>query len=332
MLDRKLYTSILSSSLILASSAAAEIVADQPGPPQFAQMCSNISLAVQGATENAVLKAYLSTPEGVVDLYPDGLAADSVDASSWNGTLACTGNEDLGYGFAALQVVDGSTTSNVVGMPVVGHPDLVPSVLALNGKFMADTSWDQYIAVANVETVLIPGTELVINGDGFDDPVVNVFTADGNCGPVAPESYTDNQITITLPASCITGPGSVQVVNQTNFATSNLISAPVGARTKVERVIVNQHHILVVGEGFSTKTVLNLFGRSLTTGEVENFGGLDDNSEPNVEIEIVDSTRFIFDLPADFQTGNGFVSAINPPFIPFTDSGKQNEKGAFNNL
>ncbi len=102
---------------------------------------------------------------------------------------------------------------------------------------------DPNFATANVETTLLQGSSVVINGTGFD--VENGVAVDVFCacpGGKLPTMFLNpgnpnlksNSITFTLPASTPTGPGSIQVSNAGSghaySAKSDAVSVPIGAR------------------------------------------------------------------------------------------------------
>ena len=125
----------------------------------------------------------------------------------------------------------------------------MPSITGLDGHPLAATSLDPDYAVANVETTLMQGSSVVINGTGFDTThgaAVDVFCA---CpGGKLPTSFLasgnpnlkSNSITFTLPLTTPTGPGSIIVSNATGgsySAKSNAVSVPLGARINVTNEI-----------------------------------------------------------------------------------------------
>jgi hypothetical protein len=135
-----------------------------------------------------------------------------------------------------------------------------------------------------------------------------------------------NSITFTLPATTPTGPGSIIVSNsagRTYSAKSNAASVPLGARITVTKVTQSGSGpgstVTVVGTGFSTLTVINLFNAQ---GAKEvNLGGLKPDGTPKIPLTLINSTEFTFTRPADAVAGPAFIEAFHPPFLAFTSSG-----------
>ncbi len=315
---------------------ANEVTLTQPVSPNVLQFCGPVSLTGTGITAGSVLKTFLSTSSGPLDLVADGITPTGTTSTTWTGTLPCPwpapNQYSLGQGFLGLQLVRtdvGFSSSNVVGIPLIGNTSQsVPSILAIAGQAISTTSWQPSIGLANVESVLANNNTTIyrIDGTGFSSSVINVFTASGNCGPLTPTAQTATTIDFKVPASCPTGPGSFQVVNATgNFRTSNAVSAPIGAAVGISSVQVNGNTITVNGSGFSSLTVINLFASNGST--VENFGGFNGGTA-KIPLNIVNSTQFTFTRPGGAVAGNAFVEAINPPFIPFSGSGND-PQGAF---
>ena len=230
-------------------------------------------------------------------------------------------NTDAGFvqsnpGFALLQ---GSAAAGL------------PSITGFDGHPLAATSLDPDYAVANVETTLLQGSSVVINGTGFDTvhgAAVDVFCA---CvGGKLPTTFLapgnpnlkSNSITFTLPLTTPTGPGSIIVSNAAGGsfrAKSNAVSVPLGARINVTDEVQTGTTLTVGGAGFSTLTVINLFNAHGTT--VVNLGGLKPDGTPRIPIKLINSTRFSITLPAGAVPGAAFIQALNPPFLAFTSSG-----------
>ena len=211
----------------------------------------------------------------------------------------------------------------------------LPSITGLNSHKLAATSTDPDFAVANVETTLIQGSPVVINGTGFDvthGAAVDVFCA---CtGGKLPTKFLNpgdpnlksNAITYTLPATAPTGPGSIIVSNNAGgsfSAKSNAVSVPLGARILVTRATQSGSGpgstVTVDGTGFSTLTVINLFNAQ--AGGTVNLGGLNAANQPRIALTLVNSTRFTFKVPAGAMAGPAFIQGFNPPFLPFTSTG-----------
>jgi hypothetical protein len=194
------------------------------------------------------------------------------------------------------------------------------------------TSKDPNFATANVETTLLQGDPVVINGTGFD--VKNGVAVDVFCacpGGKLPTKFLNtgnpnlksDSITFALPASTATGPGSVEVSNAGSGhgygAKSDAVSVPIGARILVTKVTQTGGTLTVDGAGFSTLTVINFFNAQ-AEGTV-NLGGLTAAGAAKIPITLINSTRFTFTEPKGATPGPAFVQALNPPFVPFTSSG-----------
>ena len=207
---------------------------------------------------------------------------------------------------------------------------------AIDGVPLAADSADPDIAVANVETVVVQGQQVTIEGTGFDttygvavdlfcdcpgEKVGPFFLNPGNPG------LTSTRIALNLPASGpgapSTGPGSFVVSNQGADGSfgrrSNAVSVPIGQRLTVTSVQQIGTTVTVDGSGFSTLTVINLFNQQ--AGVVVNLGGLNSDRTPRIPLALIDETKFTFSLPAAAVPGPGYVQAVNPPFVPFTSSG-----------
>ncbi|MBK7973308.1 MAG: hypothetical protein IPK07_08525 [Deltaproteobacteria bacterium] len=304
--------------------------------PGVARVGGDLTLTGQGFTPGTVLKIFVATSGGVVDVAPSGISPTSVSADGlvWNATLpwpwpvAAPNDVLVGNGFADMYLVRtdvGFTTSNDEGVVLLGNPNLdpqVPSITAIDGTALSATSSDTSIATSNVEDFIVPGNQTTIDGSGFANPVVNIFSASGNCAPpggIVPSSSSSTSLTMTVPANCPIGPGSVQVINATgSFLASNAVSTPIGELVTISSVEVNGATITVNGTGFNSLTVINLFAGS--GGNVVNAGGLA-GGNPKIPLTIVTPQQFTFTRPDGLDAGNAFIQAINPPFIPFTNSG-----------
>jgi hypothetical protein len=222
-----------------------------------------ISLTGAGITPGSVLKLFIRTDAGTVDVSPGGILPTATTPNTWDGVLPWPWpvgpphDFDLGFGFmfAILVRTDrGYDHSNGVTRFLTGNPDLgVPSLTSIDGN-LSPTGWDPAVAVANVETVLVPGSFHFLGGS-FDqqDDVVNVFSAAGNCAPpggVIPTQAGSNFLGITIPASCPTGPGALQVVNRRNYRTSNILSVPIGALVTISNISLTGDVVTVTGTGF----------------------------------------------------------------------------------
>jgi hypothetical protein len=240
----------------------------------------------------------------------------------------------LGQGFATLQVVNtdaGHLASEVRGALLHGDPAAgYPTILSVNGVTLgpADTS----VPLAHADTVLARGALAVLVGTGFTDPLVNLFTADGNLGPLTPlPGFTSTHVGVIVPAGAPAGPGSLQLVNRapgpggTVHTASNAVAAVLHATPTITSVSVAGSMVTVTGTGFSRLSVINLFNRQ--GGGVVNLGGLSGGAA-RVPLTFVSDTQFSFARPAGAVAGPAFVEVLNPPFIPFSSSGNDPE-GAF---
>jgi hypothetical protein len=241
----------------------------------------------------------------------------------------------LGQGFASLQVVNTDAdyrASEIRGALFYGDAGAgVPTILAINGTPLAAP--DLSVPLAHADTVAARGGLVALVGTGFADPLVNVFTADGNIGPFVPlPGFTDTHVGITLPAGAPAGPGTFQVVNRHTsgsdvvYTASNAVAAVIHARPTITSVSVSGSTITVTGTGFSRLSVINLFNRQ--GPDVVNLGGLSAAGSSIVPITLASDTQFTFTRPAGAVAGPSFVEVLNPPFIPFSSSGNDPD-GAF---
>ncbi|MBK7975337.1 MAG: hypothetical protein IPK07_19320 [Deltaproteobacteria bacterium] len=292
----------------------------------------SVTLTGTNITPGTVLKVFVGTATGGFDAYPSGLVPDATTDTTWSGalsfpwTVSPPDNISLGQGYASLVLVrtdQGFDTSNAVGAVLLGNDALlpkVPSITKLAGLDLSPSSADPSIHVANVEGLITPGAPLVVEGTGFTNPVVNLYTSIGNLGPLTPTTSSQTSIQVDVPANAKIGPGSVQVVNQFSFRISNAVSIPIGEPVSVSAVSVNGNTLEVTGTGFNDDlTVVNFF--AARNGQLQNLGGLAENGVPRIILNVTSSTQLSFQRPPAVDAGNAFVEAINPPYIPFTSSG-----------
>jgi hypothetical protein len=148
----------------------------------------------------------------------------------------------------------------------------LPSITGLDGDPLVATSLDPDFAIANVETTLLQGSSVVIDGNGFDTThgvAVDVFCTCPDMGGKVTKFLTPgnpglkpDSITFTLLATTPTGPGSIIVSNFAGgsySAKSEAVSVPLAARINVTKVTQSGSTVTVEGTGFSTLTVINLF-------------------------------------------------------------------------
>jgi hypothetical protein len=274
-----------------------------------------------GFTPGSVIKLFVSTASGPLDTNTSGWTPTSWTPTSLTWDIPT--NVPLGQGFATVQVVNtdqGYITSNLEYQHVYGDAaDGLPTIQTIGGVGLSAP--DPSIPGAHVETVLAAGSTVTVTGTGFNGPLVNVFTATGNLGPLTPlPGGTATSFQVVIPANAPAGPGSFQVVNSgSGWTVSNAVDAVLRARVTVTSVSVNGSTVTVTGDGFCALTVINLFN---VQGEnVVNLGGLTGGGTPVVPLSNVTSTSFQFTLPAGAQSGAAYVMALNPPFTPFTSSG-----------
>jgi hypothetical protein len=203
----------------------------------------------------------------------------------------------------------------------------VPAIAAVGGVAVQPVDAGLPLAIAPV--ALAPGAAVVVSGQNFSTPLVNLFTSAGNLGPLTPEPGGDGgSVTIVVPAGAPTGPGALQVINAPygGNVTSAAVSLAIGARIALDAVSVAGPTVTLDGAGFSTTTVLNLFAQS--GAGLANFGGLDGGGQPRLPLTLHSPQRVSFTLPAGVQPGAAFVQAINPPYAPFSSTGDDPD-GAF---
>jgi hypothetical protein len=290
-----------------------------------------LTLTGTGFTPGSVVVFYLATGAGVVVLGPytpgphgsTSLTLSQVDPSM-----------PLSSGFVSVSIVNTDQNyiqSNGQGALVYGNPGSnIPTITKLNGVSLAAAN--PAVPLANVNTVLQPGQTVTVTGTGFNNPLVALYTASGNLGPLAPVGgWTSTQFQIVIPANAPTGPGAIEVVNgpYTGNVKSNTVSVPIGDAIHVTRVTQQGATITVEGTGFSTLTVISLFNLQ-PGGSVVNLGGLINGGQSKIPLNIVSSTLFTFQVPAGAYSGPAFIQALNPPFITAASSSGADPAGAFN--
>jgi hypothetical protein len=285
-----------------------------------------------GFTKKPVVNFFVATASGPVNRGP--LTPSSISASQL--TVPVPRTVSQGDGFVSVEVVNtdaGFAVSNLAYALLQGSAAAgLPSITGINGHGLAATSMQPGFATANVETTILQGSNVTINGNGFDlknGVAVDVFCA---CiGGKLPTTFLNpgnpnlgpNAITFTLPANAPTGPGSIVVSNAGSghgyTDKSGAVSVPIGARIIVTQVTQSGSTLIVDGAGFSTLTVINFFNSQ--AGGAVNLGGLTAGGAPKIPIRLVSSTRFTFTRPTAAVAGPSFVQALNRPFVPFTSSG-----------
>ncbi len=289
---------------------------------------SALTLGGTGFTAGSRMQMFVATSSGTLSygpFTPNSRTSTTLTFNQISPSIA------LGNGFGTVVVINTDqnyVTSNAQSALLAGNAALnMPTISHLNG--VALRAFDPTIALATVESVIVQGATVTINGSGFSSPLVNLFTASGNKGPLTPlAGGTATQIRVVIPADTPTGPGSFQVVNSpyTGNVLSNAVSVPIGATVSISEVIQSGSTVTINGTGFSTMSVINLFAQQ-TGGGVNNFGGLG-ASGANVPLTFVDSTTLTFQVPAGTATGAAFVQVLNPPYIPYSSS-TNDPDGAF---
>jgi hypothetical protein len=288
-----------------------------------------------GFTTGSVVNFFVATASGPVNSGP-------LVPVAWTPTDLAVNlppGMSLGQGFASVQVVNTDqlfVSSNLAfGLLQGSAAEGIPTISSIDGVGLAATSSNPSYATDNVETVVNPGTVVILGGSGFDvknGVAVDLFCAcpGGKVGPflVNPgdPGLSASTVGFALPASGAnspaSGPGSFVVSNKGaagNFALkSNAVSVPIGAQITVTSVAQSGGTITVNGAGFSSLTVINFFNSQ--AGGVVNLGGLAAGASA-IPITLVSSTQFAFTIPSAAQPGPAYVQALNPPFVPFTSSG-----------
>ncbi|MDG2304649.1 MAG: hypothetical protein P8R42_08310 [Candidatus Binatia bacterium] len=277
------------------------------------------ALAGSGFTAGSVVKAFVATATGPLDFGPFTPTAWSPTSLTWEPP----GSMPLGNGFVTLLIVntdEGFTQSGTQSQLLLGSAGLnIPSILGVNAIPL--TELDPTIPTANIETILAQGATLTVTGSGFNGPLVNLFTAIGNVGPLSPLPGGDaTTFQIVIPGPTVTGPGSLQVVNNPYVGNvlSNAVSVPIGAALDITSISQSGTTVTVNGAGFSALSVINFFAQS--GASVSNFGGLDVGGASNIPLNIVSENQFTFTVPVGADAGAAYVMVLNPPFIQFSST------------
>jgi hypothetical protein len=288
-----------------------------------------------GFTNGSVVNFFVATASGAINVGP--LIPSNRTATQL--TVPIPGTISLGEGVAAVQVVNtdqGFAGSNTLLALLEGSAAAgIPSITGINGVGLAATSVDLGFAVANVETAVVPGSVVTIDGAGFETingVAIDLFCAcaGGKVGPffIPPGTdLTETTVSFTLPASGANspaaGPGSFRVSNRgaDNLFTkaSNGVAVAIGAAIAITSATHDGPTITVTGAGFSSLTVVNFFNAQ--GSQVFNLGGLNPDGSPAIDLTLVSDTQFSFALPDEAGLGAAFVEAINPPFTPFSRAG-----------
>lgn len=186
------------------------------------------TLSGAGFTPGSRVMLFVATPNGPVAHGPFEPKSVAPTALSWEvpPTVA------LGDGFATLLVVNTDEAfreSNVVGQHLLAEPETgIPSLTRVNGAGLEPP--DATTPFNRVTASVPSGSTLSLEGTGFREPRVNLFTSAGNLGPLDPVAGgTANLIRVTLPAGTPAGPVAFQVVNHpyTGNVLSNAVSVTV---------------------------------------------------------------------------------------------------------
>jgi len=295
-------------------------------PPPITVGASNTLLGGDFSA-GTVVKLFVGTGGGVLSFGPYAITGRTLSSI----TFEVPPDVPLGNGVVAIQVIktdQGFLASNIVGTLLFGDPgDNIPTIRNINGQWLGPG--DLSYAVAYAEAVVTAGSAVTIGGSGFRNPLVNVFTAAGNIGPLVPLSGgTSTEFQVVLPTSAPTGPGNFQVVNEPYAGNvgSQIVAAVINARPTITSITQVGSTVTVNGTGFSTVSVINLFNEQ--PGGLVNLGGFGPSGAPNVPLTVVNENQMTFTRPAAAVAGPAFIEVLNPPFIPFTTSGSDPD-GAF---
>ncbi|MDX2171200.1 MAG: hypothetical protein SF182_29290 [Deltaproteobacteria bacterium] len=305
-------------------------------PPPFVQLDAIPSPIVVGAshtlpgtgfTAGSVVLVFVATSSGPVSQGPFTPSSRTATSLTW----PVPASMPLGNGFASVMVVNtdqGYIQSNLQSQLLQGSAAAnIPTIRTVNG--VAVHTVDPTVPLAYVETVVAPGATVTVGGSGFNAPLVNLFTASGNLGPLSPlPGGNAASFQITIPANAPAGPGSLQVVNNpyTGNVISNAVSVPIGALVTISGISQSGSVVTVDGTGFSTVSVINLFAQQ-SGGGVNNFGGLTAGGAAKIPLSVLSSTRFTFTVPAGTASGPAYVMVLNPPYIPYSSSGSDPDGG-----
>jgi ELWxxDGT repeat protein len=280
-----------------------------------------------GFTAGSVVMLFVATASGAVPYGPFTPSAWSPTAL----TLDIPPTVPLGNGFATVRVVntdEGYAESNIAGALLYGDAaDNIPTILTVRGTGLAPASIA--IGVAHADTVSGRGETITITGTGFSNPLVNLFTAAGNIGPLAPTGpWTATGFQVTVPGTAPAGPGNFQVVNgpYTGNVASNAVATVLVSQPAITSVNVTGPTVTVTGAGFSTLSVINLYNAQ--GGGVVNLGGLLGTGAPQIPLTVTSENQFSFTVPPGAVAGAAYVQVLNPPFNPFGTS-DDDPDGAF---
>ena len=218
-----LIAALLLSALRAVAAAGVPSITSVPAPVQVG---GSFKVVGSGFTRGSVINFFVSTANGAVNEGP--LKPSTAVATSL--TVDVPAGLPLGQGVVALQVVNsdqGYAASNLVNALLQGAPAAgIPSVTAINGVGLAASSIDPRYAIDNVETVVPQGSDVTLQGTGFDTAngvAVDLFCAcaGGKVGPffIKPgdPALSATSVKVSLPAM---GPYA-QPVGPASFVVSN---------------------------------------------------------------------------------------------------------------
>ena len=293
--------------------------------PQLLRTGTTATLTGVGFTAGSVVNAWVSTGSGPQRYGPFDTTFISSEEIEWE----IPASINPGRGYISLRVIntdEGFFTSNTVGAPLAGNPEMdLPTITHIDAAAVQPPS--QRVPLGYVEKSLKQRTSYRVDGSGFRNPIVNLFTATGRL-TIVPQMLSPDSLLLTVPAGATTGPGAMQVINRAGnpWPVSATVSVPIGARIDVSNVRVSGGRVYVTGSGFSPLTVINLFNR--TGSGVTNLGGRDSNGDDRITLENLTGTSFDFPVPANANPDRAYLTAINPPFIT-SSSTAQDPDGAF---
>ncbi|MGO9057217.1 MAG: hypothetical protein ACLQU2_07485 [Candidatus Binataceae bacterium] len=159
---------------ILSAPAAAITPAITSLPPSIA-VGASFTINGSGFTDGSVVNFFIATATGAVNFGPLS-PAKPIGSTSLTvpvpTSVSPQGALFLGQGVVAVQVVDtdqGFAKSNAVTAQLFGNnADGFPNLTGINGIGLSATSADPAYATDNIETHLLPGATVTLNGNGFD--------------------------------------------------------------------------------------------------------------------------------------------------------------------
>ena len=283
------------------------------------------ALTGSGFSPGSAVIVFVATSAGSVKYGPYSVLSRTAGSLVWFLPVIPAGS-----GFATIQVVNtdqGNILSNSQSQLLYGLVSRgLPTIMALNSTPL--NPFDPAVPLATVETVVPQDSVLTIDGTGFSNPEVVVYSTDPT--PVVLEPLPggfSEQIQVQIPAGLPTGPGTFVVVNRPSLSESAAVSAPIGERIALSSVSQVGKTVTMTGEGFCTQTYINLFNRQGSA--VVNLGGLTGNGQSIIPLTLVSSHMMTFQVPASARSGSSYLQAVNPPYIEFTST-RNSPHGSFN--